>query len=50
MEKPHPLSTPTVVKHLETEINQFLPKEKDEEVVGPKVSYLNAIGALMYLA
>ena len=27
----------------------FRPKEDNEELLGPKVSYLSAIGALMYL-
>ena len=28
----------------------FEPQEDDEEILGPRVPYLSAIGALMYLA
>jgi hypothetical protein len=30
--------------------DHFRPQEDDEEIFGPDVSYLSAIGALMYLA
>ena len=50
MDKAHPLSTPMVVRSLEPEKDQFRPKEQDEEILGPEVPYLNAIGGLMYLA
>ena len=39
-----------VVRSLDTQKDQFRPRESDEEILGPKVPYLNAIGALMYLA
>ena len=50
MDKAHPLSTPMVVRSLNPQKNQFRPRESDEEIFGPEVPYLNAIGALMYLA
>ena len=48
MDKAYPLSTPMVVRSLEPHKDSFRPKEPDEEILGPKVPYLNAIGALMY--
>ena len=39
-----------VVRSLEPHKDPFRPKEPDEEILGPKVPYLNAIGDLMYLA
>lgn len=50
MEKAHPLSTPMIVRSLEVDKDPFRPCENDEEVLGPEVPYLSAIGALMYLA
>ena len=50
MDKTHPLSTPTVVRSLDVNKNQFCPCENDEEFLGLEVLYLSAIGALMYLA
>ena len=50
MDKCHPLKTPMVVRSLEADKDPFKPKEDDEEVLGPEVPYLSAIGALMYLA
>lgn len=50
MDKYHPLSTPMVVSSLYTEKDPFRSREKDEELLGPEVPYLSAIGALMYLA
>ena len=50
MDKAHPLSTPMVVRSLHPQKDQFRPRESDDEILGPKVLYLNAIGALMYLA
>ena len=50
MDKTYPLSTPMVVRSLEPHKDPFRPKEPDEEILGPKVPYLNAIGILMYLA
>ena len=50
MDKCHPLKTPMVIRSKEADKDPFRPKEEDEEVLGPEVPYLSAIGALMYLA
>ncbi|XP_048599946.1 secreted RxLR effector protein 161-like [Brassica napus] len=39
-----------VVRSLDVNKDPFRPREKNEEVLGPEVPYLSAIGALMYLA
>ena len=49
MDKSHPLSSPMVVRSLEVTKDPFRPKEENEELLGPEVPYLSAIGALMYL-
>ena len=50
MDKAHPLSTPMIVRSLEVNKDPFRPPEENEELLGPEVPYLSAIGALMYLA
>ena len=50
MDKAHPLSTPMVGQSLDVKKDPFRPQEDDEEILGPEVPYLSAIGALMYLA
>lgn len=50
MDNAHPLSTPMVVRSLDVKNDPFRPCENDEELLGPEVPYLSAIGALMYLA
>ena len=50
MDNAHPLSTPMVVRSLDAKNNSFRPPEEDEEILGPEVPYLSAIGAFMYLA
>ena len=51
MDKAYPLSSPMVIQSLEMKNDLFCPCEKkNEELLRPKVPYLNAIGALMYLA
>ena len=50
MDKVYPLSTPMVVRSLDPKKDLFCPKEDDEQILSPEVPYLNAIGALMYLA
>uniref|UniRef100_A0A2N9I6F2 GAG-pre-integrase domain-containing protein n=1 Tax=Fagus sylvatica TaxID=28930 RepID=A0A2N9I6F2_FAGSY len=50
MDNAHPLSTPMVVRSLDVKKDPFRPQEVGEETLGPKVPYLSAIGALMYLA
>ncbi|KAL0296801.1 UNVERIFIED_CONTAM: Secreted RxLR effector protein [Sesamum radiatum] len=39
-----------VVRSLDVKKDPFRPRESDEELLGPEVPYLSAIGALMYLA
>ena len=50
MDKAHPLSSHMVVRSLDVKNDPFRPCEKGEELLGPEVPYLSAIGALMYLA
>ena len=50
MDKVNPLSSPMVVRSLDVKKDSFRPCEKDEELLGPEVPYLSAIGVLMYLA
>ena len=50
MDKAHPLSAPMVVTSLDVTKDPFRPPECDSKILGPKVSYLSAIGALMYLS
>ena len=54
MDKSHPLCTPMIVRSLKPDKDPFRPRviseEGDEELIGPEVPYLSAIGALMYLA
>jgi ribonuclease HI len=50
MDKSHPLSVPMVVRSLDVKKNLFRPLEDDEEIIGPEVPYLSAIGGLMFLA
>ena len=46
----HPLTSPMVVRALDVKNDPFRPCEKGEELLGPEVPYLSAIGALMDLA
>ena len=50
MDKTHTLSTPMVVRSLDPNKIPFRSREKYEEILGPKVPYISAIGALIYLA
>ncbi|KAL0418698.1 UNVERIFIED_CONTAM: Retrovirus-related Pol polyprotein from transposon TNT 1-94 [Sesamum radiatum] len=50
MNNAHPLSTPTVVRSLDVNKDPFRPPTHNNEILGPEVPYLSAIGALMYLA
>ena len=50
MDKSHSVNSLMVVRSLEVNKDPFRPKEENEELFGPDVPYLNAIGALMYLA
>ncbi|GKA32060.1 disease resistance CC-NBS-LRR class family protein [Tanacetum coccineum] len=49
MNKAKSLSTPMVGRSLNVDSDPFRPCEEDEDVLGPEVPYLSAIGALMYL-
>ena len=46
----HPLTSPMAVCSLDVKNDLFLPYEKGEELLGPEIPYLSAIGALIYLA
>ena len=50
MDKAHPLSSPMIVRSPDAKKYPFRPKEENEALLGPEVSYLSAIGALLYLA
>ena len=50
MAESHPLSSPMVVRSLGLDTDPSRPKMDDEDVLGPEVPYISAIGALMYLA
>jgi hypothetical protein len=50
MDKSYPNKTPMIIRSLEIETNQFRPRDEGEDILGAQVSYLSAIGALMYLA
>ena len=50
MNEAHPLTSLMVVRSLDVKKDPFRPCEKGEELLGPEVPYLSAIGALMYLA
>ncbi|KAI3506493.1 hypothetical protein L1887_28854 [Cichorium endivia] len=49
MDNANPLSSLMVVRSLNIDKDPYRPCEENEEVLGPEVPYLNAIGALMYL-
>ena len=50
MDQAHPLTSPMVVRSLGLDSDPIGPKKDNEEVLGPEMPYLSAIGALMYLA
>ena len=50
MDKSYPSKTPMVVLSLDMDKDQFRPRDENEELLGPEVPYLSAIGALMYIA
>ncbi|PHT41958.1 hypothetical protein CQW23_20812 [Capsicum baccatum] len=50
MDGAHPVSTLMVVRSLDVNKYPFRPQQKNEELLGPEIPYLSAIGALMYLA
>ena len=50
MNEASPLTSTMVVHSLDIKKDPFRPCEKGEELLGPEVPYLSAIGVLMYLA
>lgn len=48
--KLHSLCIPIVVRSLDVSKDSLWPREKDQELPGPKAHYLSAIGKLMFLA
>ena len=50
MDKTHPLNIPMQVCTLDVKKDLFWPRDDNEELLGPELSYLSAIDALMYLA
>jgi hypothetical protein len=50
MDKSYPIKTPMVVHTLEIGKDPFRPRDIEEKILGPKITYLSVIGALMYLA
>ena len=50
MDKAQSLSTPREGQSIDVKRDSFRPQEDDKETLRPKVLYLSAIGALMYLA
>ena len=49
MDKAHPLSSSMVFCSLDMKNDPFCPHKNGVKLLGPKVSYLSVIGALMYL-
>ncbi|XP_070677974.1 uncharacterized mitochondrial protein AtMg00810-like [Malus domestica] len=49
-DKAKPSSTHMVIRTLDAKRDPFYPKKDEEEILEPEVSYLGAIGALIYLA
>ena len=50
MDKSYPAKAPMVVRSIDLKKDVFRPRDEGEEILGSKFSYLNLIGALMYLA
>ena len=50
MDNAHPLSTHMIIRTLDPNKDPFRPLKDGEKILGPEVPYLNAIGALLYLA
>lgn len=48
MDKAHLLSILIVIQSLNTKNDHFLPKKEEEEMLDPKVLYLNVISVLLY--
>ncbi len=50
MDKVSSVSTPMIGRSLDINKDPFRPKDEDEEVLGPEIPYISAIGALLFLA
>jgi hypothetical protein len=50
MNKYNILCTKIIVMSLDVKKHHFIPREEDEEILGPEVPYLSGIAALMYIA
>lgn len=50
MEKAHPSSTPMDMRSSDPTKDTFRKRSETEQVLGPEIPYLSAVGALMYLA
>ena len=50
MDKAHPLSFPMIIRSIDAKKDHFHPKEENEALLGPKIPYLSAFSALLYLA
>ena len=50
IDKSHLLSSPMIVRSLDANKDHFRPKKENKALLGPKVPYLSAIDALLYLA
>ena len=49
IDKANPLSIPTIVRSLNVKKDSFRPHKNAEDILGPEVSYLSAIGVFIYL-
>lgn len=50
MDKLHPLSILMVIRSLKVSKDLFQPQKENKDLLGPEMSYLSAVGALMYIA
>jgi hypothetical protein len=50
MVEAYPCKTPMVVRSLDIDKDPLRPQDDGENILGPEVPYLSAIGALVYLA
>ena len=50
LDKVHPLNTPMQIHSLDVKNDIFRPRDDNEELIGPEISYHSAIGTLIYLA
>ena len=50
MDQAHSIRTPMVVRSLDPSRDPFMPRSSNELALGPQHSYMDVVGALMYLA